>query len=341
MRSLPKLWSKIEVDWSPSNIETVALRVQECLKFSGTAPLSISILDFLKIKKNFPYTIYTDIADHTDRWISLTVNAELFCFLVQGSSLEDIIIQRGLAQLRELVVHNWGEFPFHIFRNATALEDIGFVESNALADIHDSDHLPWTKVKRLNLQHCDLMSDRIPLIISALPSLEVLTLENGDFYMFGSSHVPSVLTLPSLHTLKVQSFFVSEFPGNWTICAPSLMNIQISDYIREEHVIWSMINTSASSIKQLHLDSCSEDFFIEVADILHSVEELSFVDADSLWDAVLLPLIWKSDGLSATENLLPSLQQLKFRGDLEEEEFMPSLIAVMHSRGAVNFSSYR
>ncbi|KAF9011176.1 hypothetical protein BDQ17DRAFT_870011 [Cyathus striatus] len=205
VRNTPTLWGTIKLrrPKSHANIGTVALRVRLCLKFSGTSPLSISLPE-RAFSLNLPVRVYEDIANHSDRWTSLTVDWLSYDHVLSTPSVQNLIEKRGLAQLRKLTVKNAQESYFEILQSATALEDVRFFSSCDLPDA--SDLFPWSKVRRLTIDNCcTLSSNDIISVLSTVPSLEVLTWKDSSIWLLPSQpEAHRVIVLPCLKTLTIQ-----------------------------------------------------------------------------------------------------------------------------------------
>ncbi|KAF9000235.1 hypothetical protein BDQ17DRAFT_1359894 [Cyathus striatus] len=302
--SIPLLWNAFEVNVRRNyDYGTIASRVQSCLKFSGKAPLSVYISDF---PIDFPLKIFIDIVSHANRWVSFTAEGDLLDSIATcsqyGPIIKDLIESRGLAQLRELTLmfSVTNRCPFYLFRSAIALEQVYFGVLNVLPDVSDS--FPWTNVKGLKIQSCDLTSeDRIISAFSALSSLEVL-IWKGNYTMLGS--LPqTVVTLPALRSLTIQDPDDLEFPMDsiWPMFRiPSLMKIRLIDDILNIEPLFSMIRLSGSAL------------FLTVVKELYNIEELSLIDLHESLD-VLTMLVWEPASVAEPVRLLPSLRRLEFR----------------------------
>ncbi|KAF8978796.1 hypothetical protein BDQ17DRAFT_1550409 [Cyathus striatus] len=348
VRSIPSLWSVVNVVTRGASDDIISQRIQTCLKLSGTTPLSISLSDF----GGSPVLLH-QIMSQADRWGSLTITKWSMNGILSKPELMDLVKQRGLAQLRKLTIDEYSDSTvlgeererqvFEFFSSATALEEVNFF---GLFATSDTSKFPWAGVKKLQMMDCHLDGDDNISIFGALSSLEELALGH-NFIILDSIPQDLVVPLPALHSLRVeehpdlgQADFDDSIPQYWRLYhTPSLTNIHIINDIWQCFEYFSSMIRTASSVKTLRLESCSATFFRQIVEQLPDVEELSLINMGDL-NGAISQLIWDPENNETGTNLLPFLQKLVINHDpmhavTEDDGFALSLIDVIRSRTTV------
>ncbi|KAF9011180.1 hypothetical protein BDQ17DRAFT_1345649 [Cyathus striatus] len=336
VRSIPSLWRRFEMTVRKINIATVNLRVQWCLKFSGMASLSIEF-PWPDPGSGFPPGIHADIANHADRWASITFSEDVFSEAMENTSMGDIIKQRGLSKLHKLSIYaKKVPFSYDIFQAAPALEEVNL---HNLLTLPGVSKLPWAGIRRLVVEECDLFlsgdGDNTISALCAMSSLEELTWRENCT----SKSIPEtqVITLPLLRTFTIQDPFGEDAGARiWHMFRmPSLTNLQFTLDKRDFDHFLFMTRTSACAVTKLLLDGCSTNFILDAIEEFSNVEELSLMGMNETQD-VLPMLIWDpmnhSSSNSEPAKLLPSLRVLKLVFyDLSFEDFPPELTEIILS----------
>ncbi|KAF9003244.1 hypothetical protein BDQ17DRAFT_490192 [Cyathus striatus] len=244
VQSAPSLWNNFEVrlqgDVDP---ETMTKRIQSCLKFSGTAPLSMTLLPLFT---HMPFLVFEDIANHAHRWKSLTVDGCTIDHALEATAAMGLIEHRGLSQLHSLFLSGGHEVDtfHHVFQTATALEEVTITRST----LPNVSYFPYTHVKRFTVERCEIGAEseggfEIDTIFYGMPSLEELTWKlNGGKLRCTSP----AISLPFLHTLNVSDYSEELYKILPKLSVPSLSALRVESRTYDASPLLSMCHVTDS-----------------------------------------------------------------------------------------------
>ncbi|KAF9003857.1 hypothetical protein BDQ17DRAFT_1355048 [Cyathus striatus] len=242
----PQLWNKFKVGRRDIKPETIARRIDWCLKFSGTAPLSISL--------HPPSDLGDDIIYRAS----------------EETNMQEIIQGCGLAQLQTLILKNrgWPMDTYHIFWTATGLEDLKMKgqEIDYLLD------MPWKRIKRLTMKSCHVRGEDLISVLKNMLELEELTWI-GNIVWSEPTPGGEVTALPLLHTLNVSTSDKKVWLWS-SLSVPRLANFCARKYRHIDDLLL-MIERSGSILKNLHMDGYADEDMIQAISQLRDVEKLS------------------------------------------------------------------
>ncbi|KAF8999950.1 hypothetical protein BDQ17DRAFT_725843 [Cyathus striatus] len=238
----PQLWNKFQVGRRDIRPETIARRINWCLKFSGTAPLSISLHP--PSDSVLPLLAVENIVRHANRLLYFSVGDDIICRASEETNIQEIIQECGLAQLRTLILKDlgWPMDTYRIFWTATGLEDLRMSGQNIdrLLD------MLWKRIKRLTMKSCRVRGEDLISVLKNMPGLEELTWIGNTVW---SEPTPSgeVTTLPLLHTLNVSTSDRKVWLWS-SLSVPRLANFCAGKY-RHINDLLLMIEKSGSIVK--------------------------------------------------------------------------------------------
>ncbi|KAF8999351.1 hypothetical protein BDQ17DRAFT_1543707 [Cyathus striatus] len=338
VQNTQSLWRNFGAGYLDTSVQrhispvSIAERVFLCLTCSGTSALTI----FLFPSDIFPIHLMEYIGYYCNRWESFETSEDILAKAVRETRLKFIIQKRGLPQLRQLIFDgpdfSMEPFPVHIFRGATALEEV-VLASTAFPDIGA---LSWSKIRKLVIYWCDnLSADMLIDLLHATPLLEELKFY-GHFEPDSMNPKSKHIKLPLLHTIHISG--AGSLP---MLFLPRLTTLTISYDLQPAHPLFSSVTISRSVIKRLELGSCYPGFILNLIKDFCGVEELvvshimrgSFRDSEAIQE-VLQDLI---RGPDSTMSILPSLQKLELDADILSgpDGHVSLMMDVMRSRSRV------
>ncbi|KAF8996811.1 hypothetical protein BDQ17DRAFT_1513316 [Cyathus striatus] len=171
----------------------VPLRIKSCLEFSKAVPLSISLSDWYH--PTLHRRVLEDIMNQADRVVSLQVFSKhtygAMATFNQFSKLHSLNIT-GTSDIF------YPEYTFQLFKNADHLEEVTLKDISILTGA--SEHIKWSKVKKLTLNNVNGSLVDFMDILRAVPLLEELEWINNC--VDNMARAPEqMIVLPTLHTL--------------------------------------------------------------------------------------------------------------------------------------------
>ncbi|KAF8995115.1 hypothetical protein BDQ17DRAFT_1430612 [Cyathus striatus] len=286
----PSFWSSFKISEINIRPRSVIHRIKLCLEYSRTSLLSISLLPS-RSSEAPPIQSLEDIAKHTDRVMSLSINETIFNKMMENGTSANLFRQKGFGQLIKLTMDVYGSY---------------FSLNNMLGCLA----FPWTSVKNLNLKHVDGTVGQFMTIIGALSStLEELTW-GSNFVKNENLGSEKAIVLPSLHTLNILGDHDDGMI--WRLVhVPNLIKVYIGNvYNRYKGEVLNMINRSKRATKRLNLGGCSS---LPCFRHLSEVQVLTFNLRQERQNSrdMLRSLIWDYGALNQNINSFPSLQILK------------------------------
>ncbi|KAF8994238.1 hypothetical protein BDQ17DRAFT_1367236 [Cyathus striatus] len=263
----PQLWNKFQVGRRDIKPETIARRIDWCLKFSGTAPLSISLHP--PSDSVLPLLAVENIARHANRLLYFSVGDDIICRASEETNTQEIIEECGLAQLRTLILKDrgWPMDTYRIFWTATGLEDLKMKGQ----DIDYLLDMPWKRIKRLTMKSCHVRGADLISVLKMCLARELTWIGNTMW----SEPTPGgeVTALPLLHTLNVSTSDKKVWLWS-SLSVPRLANFCARKY-RHINDLLLMIEKSGSIVKNLHMDGYADEDMIQAISQLRDVEKLS------------------------------------------------------------------